>query len=132
LRERGAEGRQGPFDLILAAGTGKAGPGPLVSMFATGSHAIPVTIVPEPSPTRRLTPLLRTAAGDKSPWQENHCRDRGLVGGGGALHGALHPLAGRHGGAHLVQQADAHPRSGQFIAILIIIAVAYFNGNLNF
>ena len=32
--------------LILAAGTGKAGPGPLVSMFATGSHAIPVTIVP--------------------------------------------------------------------------------------
>jgi nucleotide-binding universal stress UspA family protein len=32
--------------LILAAGTGKAGPGPLVSMFATGTHAIPVTIVP--------------------------------------------------------------------------------------
>src|ERR1700729_1712352 len=32
--------------LIPAAGTGKAGPGPLVSMFATGSHAIPVTIVP--------------------------------------------------------------------------------------
>ncbi len=32
--------------LILAAGTGKAGPGPLVAMFATGSHAIPVTIVP--------------------------------------------------------------------------------------
>lgn len=32
--------------LILAAGTGKAGPGPLVSMFATGSHPIPVTIVP--------------------------------------------------------------------------------------
>ena len=32
--------------LILAAGTGKAGPGPLASMFATASHAIPVTIVP--------------------------------------------------------------------------------------
>jgi nucleotide-binding universal stress UspA family protein len=32
--------------LILAAGTGKSGPGPLVSMFATGTHAIPVTIVP--------------------------------------------------------------------------------------
>jgi nucleotide-binding universal stress UspA family protein len=32
--------------LILAAGTGKAGPGPLVSMFATGAYAIPVTIVP--------------------------------------------------------------------------------------
>jgi nucleotide-binding universal stress UspA family protein len=32
--------------LILAAGTGKEGPGPLVSMFATGAHAVPVTIVP--------------------------------------------------------------------------------------
>lgn len=32
--------------LILAAATGKSGPGPLVTMFATGSHAIPVTIVP--------------------------------------------------------------------------------------
>jgi len=32
--------------LILAAGTGKQGPGPLVTMFATGAHAIPVTIVP--------------------------------------------------------------------------------------
>ena len=32
--------------LILAAGTGKKGPGPLVTMFASGLHAIPVTIVP--------------------------------------------------------------------------------------
>jgi len=32
--------------LILAAGTGKRGPGPLVSTFATGAQAIPVTIVP--------------------------------------------------------------------------------------
>ena len=32
--------------LVLAAGTSKEGPGPLVSMFATGVQAIPVTIVP--------------------------------------------------------------------------------------
>ena len=32
--------------LVLAAGTGKVGPGPLVAMFATGIQAIPVTIVP--------------------------------------------------------------------------------------
>ena len=32
--------------LILAAGTGKQGPGPLVTMFASGLHAIPVTVVP--------------------------------------------------------------------------------------
>jgi hypothetical protein len=32
--------------LVLAAGTGKEGPGPLVSMFATAVQAIPVTIVP--------------------------------------------------------------------------------------
>ena len=32
--------------LVLAAGTGKEGPGPLVSMFAAGVQAIPVTIVP--------------------------------------------------------------------------------------
>jgi nucleotide-binding universal stress UspA family protein len=32
--------------LVLAAGTAKTGPGPLVSMFATGVQAIPVTIVP--------------------------------------------------------------------------------------
>ena len=32
--------------LVLAAGTAKDGPGPLVSMFATGVQAIPVTIVP--------------------------------------------------------------------------------------
>jgi nucleotide-binding universal stress UspA family protein len=32
--------------LVLASGTGKEGPGPLVSMFATAVQAIPVTIVP--------------------------------------------------------------------------------------
>jgi nucleotide-binding universal stress UspA family protein len=32
--------------LVLAAGLGKEGPGPLVSMFAGGVQAIPVTIVP--------------------------------------------------------------------------------------
>ena len=32
--------------LVLASGTAKEGPGPLVSMFATGVQAIPVTIVP--------------------------------------------------------------------------------------
>jgi nucleotide-binding universal stress UspA family protein len=32
--------------LILAAGTGKQGPGPLVTMFASGLQAVPVTIVP--------------------------------------------------------------------------------------
>ena len=32
--------------LVLGAGTGKEGPGPLVAMFATGAQAIPVTIVP--------------------------------------------------------------------------------------
>ena len=32
--------------LVLAAGTGKEGPGPLVSMFATGKLTIPVTVVP--------------------------------------------------------------------------------------
>jgi nucleotide-binding universal stress UspA family protein len=32
--------------LILAAGTGKQGPGPLVTMFAGGLQAVPVTIVP--------------------------------------------------------------------------------------
>src|SRR3569833_475644 len=32
--------------LVLAAGTGKAGPGPLVTMFASGLQAVPVTIVP--------------------------------------------------------------------------------------
>lgn len=32
--------------LVLAAGTSKDGPGPLVSLFATGAQTIPVTIVP--------------------------------------------------------------------------------------
>jgi len=32
--------------LVLAAGMGKEGPGPLVSTFATGAQALPVTIVP--------------------------------------------------------------------------------------
>ena len=32
--------------LVLASGTGKQGPGPLVSMFGTAVQAIPVTIVP--------------------------------------------------------------------------------------
>jgi nucleotide-binding universal stress UspA family protein len=32
--------------LVVASGTGKEGPGPLVSMFATAVQAIPVTIVP--------------------------------------------------------------------------------------
>ncbi len=32
--------------LVLASGTGKEGPGPLVSMFGTGVQSIPVTIVP--------------------------------------------------------------------------------------
>ena len=32
--------------LVLAAGTAKEGPGPLVSMFAAGVQPIPVTIVP--------------------------------------------------------------------------------------
>jgi nucleotide-binding universal stress UspA family protein len=32
--------------LVLASGTAKEGPGPLVSMFATGVQSIPVTIVP--------------------------------------------------------------------------------------
>jgi nucleotide-binding universal stress UspA family protein len=32
--------------LVLASGTGKEGPGPLVSMFGTAVQAIPVTIVP--------------------------------------------------------------------------------------
>ena len=32
--------------LVLASGTGKEGPGPLVSMFAAAVQAIPVTIVP--------------------------------------------------------------------------------------
>jgi nucleotide-binding universal stress UspA family protein len=32
--------------LVLAAGTAKEGPGPLVSLFAGGVQAIPVTIVP--------------------------------------------------------------------------------------
>lgn len=32
--------------LVLASGTGKAGPGPLVSMFGTTVQSIPVTIVP--------------------------------------------------------------------------------------
>ena len=32
--------------MVLASGTGKEGPGPLVSMFATAVQAIPVTIVP--------------------------------------------------------------------------------------
>ena len=32
--------------LVLAAGTSKDGPGPLVSLFATGVQSIPVTIVP--------------------------------------------------------------------------------------
>jgi nucleotide-binding universal stress UspA family protein len=32
--------------LVLAAGAGKEGPGPLVTMFASGLQAIPVTIVP--------------------------------------------------------------------------------------
>jgi nucleotide-binding universal stress UspA family protein len=32
--------------LVLASGTAKEGPGPLVSMFATGVQPIPVTIVP--------------------------------------------------------------------------------------
>lgn len=32
--------------LVLAAGTAKDGPGPLVSMFASAVQAIPVTIVP--------------------------------------------------------------------------------------
>jgi hypothetical protein len=32
--------------LVLASGTGKDGPGPLVAMFAGAVQAIPVTIVP--------------------------------------------------------------------------------------
>src|ERR1700750_175175 len=32
--------------LVLASGTGKEGPGPLVSMFGTAVQGIPVTIVP--------------------------------------------------------------------------------------
>jgi hypothetical protein len=32
--------------LVLAAGSGKEGPGPLVTMFAGGMQAVPVTIVP--------------------------------------------------------------------------------------
>lgn len=32
--------------LVLASGTSKEGPGPLVSLFATGVQPIPVTIVP--------------------------------------------------------------------------------------
>ncbi len=32
--------------LVLASGTGKGGPGPLVSMFGSGVQSIPVTIVP--------------------------------------------------------------------------------------
>ena len=32
--------------LVLASGTGKEGPGPLVSLFASTVQAIPVTIVP--------------------------------------------------------------------------------------
>ena len=32
--------------LVLAAGAGKEGPGPLVTMFAAGVQAVPVTIVP--------------------------------------------------------------------------------------
>jgi hypothetical protein len=32
--------------LVLASGTAKEGPGPLVSMFTTAVQAIPVTIVP--------------------------------------------------------------------------------------
>jgi nucleotide-binding universal stress UspA family protein len=32
--------------LVLAAGTGKEGPGPLVSLFASTVQSIPVTIVP--------------------------------------------------------------------------------------
>jgi nucleotide-binding universal stress UspA family protein len=32
--------------LVLASGTAKEGPGPLVSMFTSGVQAIPVTIVP--------------------------------------------------------------------------------------
>ena len=32
--------------LVLASGTAKEGPGPLVSMFGTAVQAIPVTIVP--------------------------------------------------------------------------------------
>jgi nucleotide-binding universal stress UspA family protein len=32
--------------LVLASGTAKEGPGPLVNMFTTGVQAIPVTIVP--------------------------------------------------------------------------------------
>jgi nucleotide-binding universal stress UspA family protein len=32
--------------LVLAAGAGKEGPGPLVAMFASGMQAVPVTIVP--------------------------------------------------------------------------------------
>jgi hypothetical protein len=32
--------------LVLASGTAKEGPGPLVSMFATAVQTIPVTIVP--------------------------------------------------------------------------------------
>ena len=32
--------------VVLASGTGKEGPGPLVSMFGSTVQAIPVTIVP--------------------------------------------------------------------------------------
>ena len=32
--------------LVLASGTGKEGPGPLVSLFSTAVQSIPVTIVP--------------------------------------------------------------------------------------
>ena len=42
------------------------------------------------------------------------------------LPGALHPVQRRRRRGRLVQQAHAHPRLAEFIAILIILAVLYF------
>ena len=43
--------------LVLASGTGKEGPGPLVSMFSTAVQAIPVTIVPGNFTTEQIDAL---------------------------------------------------------------------------
>lgn len=49
MPHRTGTGGQGRVDFVLAAGTAKEGPGPLVSAFAgqsAGINPIPVTIVP--------------------------------------------------------------------------------------
>jgi hypothetical protein len=43
--------------LVLASGTGREGPGPLVSMFTTAVQAIPVTIVPGNMTTEQIDAL---------------------------------------------------------------------------